>query len=208
MDSVVRVVPRQQRSTASIEALVDAAERVIDRVGSSGLTTALVAAEAGVSVGRVYYWFEDASALVRAVAERAAGRVAARLADVGEGARTVTVELALRRVVEELVAAVWLHPGVVSLLVSGRGGAGAPDGGVLRDALVGSIDAVVVGRVRGLAEVRRPAVSVVVVESLVAVVAAALTAEPALGMRLEHEVVEALSAYLGSARIDGVRQEV
>jgi AcrR family transcriptional regulator len=190
-------VPRQERSSASVERLVEAAERVIDRVGAAGTTTALVAAEAGVSIGRVYYWFPDASSLVGEVADRAATRLEAALADVAGVARAVPAELALRRIVDELSAAVWVHPGVADLLRSGRGGAASPDGGRVRDALTGLVESAMVARARSVAASDRALVTLVLVELMVALVTAALQSDPGLGMRLERELHRVVGAYLG-----------
>jgi AcrR family transcriptional regulator len=196
MPPPTRVVPRQERSAASVEQLVAAAERVIDRVGATATTTALVAAEAGVSIGRVYYWFPDASSLVTEVADRAATRLESALGDVAEEVRWVPVELALRRVVEELSAAIWTHPGLADLLRPGRAGALAADGGRLRAAVSHVVERAVVGRARTVPVADRPLVTAVVVEIVAALVTASLRADPAVGLRLEHELQRAIGAYL------------
>jgi len=60
-----RKLPIQARSTASVDAILDATVQVLLRVGKERLTTTLVAARAGVSVGTLYQYFPNKSALLR-----------------------------------------------------------------------------------------------------------------------------------------------
>jgi len=60
-----RKLPVQARSTASVDAIVKATIQVLLRVGKEKLTTKLVAARAGVSVGTLYQYFPNKSALLR-----------------------------------------------------------------------------------------------------------------------------------------------
>jgi AcrR family transcriptional regulator len=62
-----RKVPVQARSAASVAAIVEAAIQVLLQVGKEKLTTTLVAARAGVSVGTLYQYFPNKSALLQAV---------------------------------------------------------------------------------------------------------------------------------------------
>jgi AcrR family transcriptional regulator len=55
----------QARSTASVDAILKATVQVLLRVGKEKLTTKLVAARAGVSVGTLYQYFPNKSALLR-----------------------------------------------------------------------------------------------------------------------------------------------
>ncbi len=65
-----RKSPVQARSAASVEAILDATLQVLLRVGKERLTTTRVAARAGVSVGTLYQYFPNKSALLRAVLKR------------------------------------------------------------------------------------------------------------------------------------------
>jgi len=62
-----RKLPVQARSTASVDAILKATVQVLLRVGKEKLTTTRVAARAGVSVGTLYQYFPNKSALLRAV---------------------------------------------------------------------------------------------------------------------------------------------
>lgn len=61
-----RKSPVQARSTASVDAILKATVQVLLKVGKEKLTTTLVAARAGVSVGTLYQYFPNKSALLRA----------------------------------------------------------------------------------------------------------------------------------------------
>ena len=60
-----RKTPVQARSTASVDAILKATVQVLLRVGKEKLTTTRVAARAGVSVGTLYQYFPNKSALLR-----------------------------------------------------------------------------------------------------------------------------------------------
>jgi AcrR family transcriptional regulator len=65
-----RKSPVQARSTASVEAILKATIQVLLKVGKDNLTTTRVAARAGVSVGTLYQYFPNKSALLRAALRR------------------------------------------------------------------------------------------------------------------------------------------
>ncbi len=65
-----RKAPVQTRSAASVEAILDATVQVLTAVGRERLTTTRVAHRAGVSVGTLYQYFPNKSALLQAVLER------------------------------------------------------------------------------------------------------------------------------------------
>ena len=65
-----RKTPVQARSTASVSAILEAAIQVLLDVGKERLTTTRVAARAGVSVGTLYQYFPNKSALLQAVLKR------------------------------------------------------------------------------------------------------------------------------------------
>ena len=65
-----RKTPVQARSTASVTAILEATIQVLLDVGKERLTTTRVAARAGVSVGTLYQYFPNKSALLQAVLRR------------------------------------------------------------------------------------------------------------------------------------------
>ena len=65
-----RKLPVQARSTASVDAILDATIQVLLNVGKERLTTTRVALRAGVSVGTLYQYFPNKSALLQAALRR------------------------------------------------------------------------------------------------------------------------------------------
>ena len=65
-----RKSPVQSRSTASVDALLEATIQVLLSAGKERLTTTRVAARAGVSVGTLYQYFPNKSALLQAALKR------------------------------------------------------------------------------------------------------------------------------------------
>ena len=66
----VRRVPSQQRSRLRVEAILDAAERLVLTEGVEALTTRAIATEAGVPVASLYQYFGDKEAVLLALAGR------------------------------------------------------------------------------------------------------------------------------------------
>ncbi len=77
-----RKSPVQARSTASVDAILEAALQVLAQVGKEKLTTTRVATRAGVSVGTLYQYFPNKSSLLRAALERHLDQVAAAMHNV------------------------------------------------------------------------------------------------------------------------------
>jgi len=65
-----RKSPVQARSAASVEAILGATIQVLLKAGKERLTTTSVAARAGVSVGTLYQYFPNKSALLRSALQR------------------------------------------------------------------------------------------------------------------------------------------
>jgi AcrR family transcriptional regulator len=66
----VRRRPRQRRARETVEAILVAVVRLLKREGFSALTTNRIAEMAGVSIGSVYQYFSDKSAIFRALHQR------------------------------------------------------------------------------------------------------------------------------------------
>jgi AcrR family transcriptional regulator len=62
--------PRQARSRATVDSVLEATARVLVKRGFDGLTTNLVADAAGVSIGSLYQYFPNKAALVGALIEK------------------------------------------------------------------------------------------------------------------------------------------
>jgi len=68
--SGMRRIPKQERSRKRVEAMVDAAERLIGEHGYDALTTTQIAEAAGVTVATLYQFFPDKRAVTQRVVER------------------------------------------------------------------------------------------------------------------------------------------
>ena len=62
--------PRQQRSKATVDTILEATARVLKKQGFDGLSTNAVAAQAGVSIGSLYQYFPNKEALVAKLIDR------------------------------------------------------------------------------------------------------------------------------------------
>jgi len=76
-----RTTPVQQRGMERVEKLLDAAGKILDRAGISGLTTSAVAEASGSSVGVVYRYYPNVEAMLIALAERNLHRFGAILSE-------------------------------------------------------------------------------------------------------------------------------
>lgn len=65
-----RRVPRQPRARVTVDAIVEAAAKLLVERGLAGITTNAVAERAGVSIGSLYQYFPDKQALLEAVQSR------------------------------------------------------------------------------------------------------------------------------------------
>src|SRR5437667_11854396 len=65
-----RKSPVQARSAATVDAVLEATIQVLLQVGKERLTTTKVALRAGVSVGTLYQYFPNKSALLKAALKR------------------------------------------------------------------------------------------------------------------------------------------
>ena len=65
-----RKIASQERSRATVDALIEATARVLIKQGYDRASTNKIAAKAGVSIGSLYQYFPSKEALVAAVTER------------------------------------------------------------------------------------------------------------------------------------------
>ncbi len=94
--------PRQQRSTATVDAILDGAAHILERHGLEGFNTNAVAARAGVSIGSLYQYFPGKDAVMAALIRRDAQNFLSLTQDAAadDGAWTA----ALERLVDVAVA--------------------------------------------------------------------------------------------------------
>ena len=102
--------PRQSRSKDTVDAILDATARILVKRGFDGLTTNAVATAAGVSIGSVYQYFPNKTALVAALLDRHVDEMnASVLAELTRVAALPIAEAA-RRVIELTIRAHAIDP--------------------------------------------------------------------------------------------------
>jgi AcrR family transcriptional regulator len=74
-----RKLPRQSRSKATVQAILDACAESLEQRGYHGLTTHAIAVRAGASVGTLYQYFPNRDAVAGALVVRAMERLLAAM---------------------------------------------------------------------------------------------------------------------------------
>jgi AcrR family transcriptional regulator len=112
-----RKQPRQQRSQATVEVILDATARVLCTIGYDRASTNRVALAAGVSVGSLYQYFPSKEALVAALVERHVEEmlqlVRAKLAEVA----SAPLPVAVRTMIDAMFAAHAVDPKLHKVLI-------------------------------------------------------------------------------------------
>lgn len=188
----LRTEPRQRRSQHSIDAILDAAERLIHHDGQVSFTAAELAHGADMSIGRVYYWFPDIPAVVSALVERSVQRMVRVFATTLAGEQQTSTPLMVHRVVGALCDHVDRNPATVALALTG-GAHG--QGEALHQSLADMVSEVIRDRVPAVpdAEVE------LVARTLVGITLGMLhgyTGAGAHNAMLRQELVYVLSAWL------------
>lgn len=145
----LRTEPRQRRSQVSIDAILDAAERLIHDQGQVSFTAAELASGAQMSIGRVYYWFPDIPSIVGALVERTVNRMVEVFGEALRQQHDTSTPLMVDRVVHTLCDHLDRNPATVALALTG--GADS-QGGVLFRSMIDMVSAVVRDRVPDVPE--------------------------------------------------------
>jgi AcrR family transcriptional regulator len=95
----------QQRSRATVDALIEATARILVREGFDSASTNRIAEQAGVSVGSLYQYFPSKEALVAAVIERHRQDILRVAHDMLPQVEGQSLQVAMRSVVAAGVAA-------------------------------------------------------------------------------------------------------
>ncbi|SCX24408.1 TetR/AcrR family transcriptional regulator [Mycolicibacterium fluoranthenivorans] len=77
-----RKLPRQERSRATVDRILEAAARVLIAYGYDGASTNRIARAAGVSPGSLYQYFSDKDAITSAVVDRLAEEISVNVSAV------------------------------------------------------------------------------------------------------------------------------
>jgi AcrR family transcriptional regulator len=113
----MRKAPRQQRSRATVDVIVEAAARVLARRGWARFTTNEIAAVAGVSVGSLYQYFPDKLSIAEAIRQRHLDAVLAALAGPADAEQPATLARRVAHFVDGVIAAHALDQALHRVLV-------------------------------------------------------------------------------------------
>jgi len=105
--------PRQARSAATVEAILEAAARILETRGPEGYTTNAVAELAGVSIGSLYQYFPNKEALTGALIQR---ETAVLLEEAGVALREESGRAALLALIRAAVAHQLRRPTLARIL--------------------------------------------------------------------------------------------
>lgn len=195
----LRNLPRQARSAARVELLLDVAEEVFEEVGYDSATTNLVAARAGVPVGSLYRWFPDKAALAEALTDRYLERLVeiyrSVLVDLDPGER---VGEFIPRIIDHLLAEMRSQRAMPALLVSAMVPGGRSRAGErLRDGLRENIAALVEARVPGVPDDIRDRTAEIATTLSHLIIASAFDEDGEVDREIKTaEYVDVLLAYL------------
>ncbi len=111
----MRKQPSQARSKATVDAIVEAAARILGDQGWAGFTTNKVAEAAGVSIGSYYQYFPDKHSLIDAIRDRHLADCLAVLQRAVEGDKTLAAFVA--ELVDGVIASHNVNPGLHRVLL-------------------------------------------------------------------------------------------
>jgi AcrR family transcriptional regulator len=194
--------PRQDRSRATVDSVLEATARVLVKRGFDGLTTNAVAEMAGVSIGSLYQYFPNKAALVGALIEKHVEEMTSLV--LGELARVAKLPMreAIRCTIEVMIRAHAVEPELHRVLTEQVPRVG-------RMAKLKEVDAISHRMVAGLLASRKAELAIddpelasfVLVSSLEAITHRAAIFSPELlrDPRLIDETCALVSRYLGVA---------
>ena len=102
--------PRQPRSRATVDTILEATARVLVKHGFDGTTTNAVASAAGVSIGSLYQYFPNKEALVAALVERHVEDMGRAIVEELAKVATLPLPRAVRQVIELTIRAHAVEP--------------------------------------------------------------------------------------------------
>jgi AcrR family transcriptional regulator len=108
-----RKSPAQPRSAATVDTILEAAARILEKSGFAGYTTNAVAERAGVSIGSLYQYFPGKDALTVALIERETSMLLTEIAGSGSEA---DYKMGLSRMIRAAVAPQMRRPALARLL--------------------------------------------------------------------------------------------
>ena len=100
----MRKIPKQQRSKFTIEAILDATAQLLEGEPASAITTNHIAARAGISIGTLYQYFPNKSAVLAALANRGRWLRAMKVINQLATAEADSIDEVTREIIRTLIA--------------------------------------------------------------------------------------------------------
>lgn len=189
-----RSTPQQDRSRATVEKILAAANVEFAARGSSAPTTTQIAQRAGVSVGALYRFFPDKQAIGVALGERYLVDASARFQPLLSSIRSLReVPEALGPIVHVAADLALEHPGYYQLTREIAPGNDGSAGAVVRAEMIDVFDDLIAG-LGAPPEPRRRLVITLVIETVRHTLATCPTAEPERSMIVD-ELAEMIVTY-------------
>lgn len=99
-----RKQPKQSRSVATVDAVLEATAHILEHEGLSALNTNRIAEKAGVSVGSLYQYFPTKEAILTEIIRRKRERLISAVENALDGSEGQAFELGMERLVAAVVA--------------------------------------------------------------------------------------------------------
>lgn len=189
-----RPAPQQDRSRATVEKILAAANLEFAARGSTATTTTQIADRAGVSVGALYRFFPDKQAIGLALGERYLVDATARFEPLLSGIVSLDgVPAALGPIIHAAADLAVDHPGYYQLTREVAPGDHGSAGAVVRSSMVDAFDELI-SRLGARPDPRRRVVITLVIETVRHTLATCPTAEPERSMIVD-ELAEMVVMY-------------
>jgi len=195
---ISQLAPRRQaRGEKRIEQILDAAMRVFARVGYARATTNAIAAEAGISPGSLYQFFDNKEQIAQALERRYADLLASTRGSAIETKAGQPLEVRLGKLVDVIVTFACDTPGFHALFSERPYSAGVAH--VAHDhheAIVAQLDRIVADEAPALSKAERALITQVATQIARALMPSVVAAEGPARKRLVAEMKIALLSYI------------
>jgi AcrR family transcriptional regulator len=196
----MRKAPRQARSRATVETILQAGARILSDEGWAGFTTNKVAELAGVSIGSLYQYFPDKLSLVDAIRRRHLGDCLAVMRK--SRADGLPPEQFVANLVSAMVTIHSVYPGLHKVLLDEAPSSDEyrdPNSAFERDYLAYYTEAVATYRNRRPTEADRVA-ALIVSDTIDGVIHNAARRGMLAAPAIQSELARLVSLYLADAR--------
>jgi AcrR family transcriptional regulator len=112
-----RKQPRQERSQATVEAILSATARVLVKEGFDRASTNRIAEQAGVSIGSLYQYFPSKEALVAALMERHVDEISKLIGSAMTRLVGAPIPDAVREIIDLMISAHAIDPALHKVLM-------------------------------------------------------------------------------------------